>query len=106
MTRPPADPDSSRNGPETRHVFGQDSDPIGEFCSLNVVYHLFSETQKGRKFFVVVIGVLDPSTAPKWGANPALRPSAILRVLCVKDNISTQRAAEIRRERREVEPIA
>ena len=37
-------------------MFGQDSDPVGEFCSLNVVYHLFSETQNGAKFSIAAMG--------------------------------------------------
>ena len=57
MARPAADPDSGRHGPETRHVFGQDSDSVGEFCSLNVVNHFVSETQIGANFFIVVEGV-------------------------------------------------
>ena len=69
MARALADPNSSRHGSETGHVFGQDSDPVGEFCSLNVVYHFVSETQKGAKFLSCVKGVLDPSTPPSGGQS-------------------------------------
>ena len=51
-------------------MLGQDSDPVGEFCSLNVVNHFVSETQIGAKFFVLVEGVLDPSTAQTGGQMP------------------------------------
>ena len=41
-------------------MFGQDSDSVGEFCSVNVVYHLFRkpnrETQNGAKLSVVAKG--------------------------------------------------
>lgn len=51
-------------------MFGQNCDSVGEFCSLNVVYHLFRKSKKGRKFLVVVKGVLDPSTAKSGGQIP------------------------------------
>jgi hypothetical protein len=39
VARTPPDPDSGGHGTKTRHVFCQDSDPVGESGSLNVVYH-------------------------------------------------------------------
>jgi len=70
-------------------MFGQDCDSVGEFCSLNVVNHLFRKPKKGRKFFFVVKGVLDPSTPqsggqiPLCGAESAEKKAAIyLTVIC------------------------
>lgn len=79
-------------------MFGQNCDSIGEFCSLNVVYHFVSETQKGAKFLSCVKGVLDPSTPPSGGQSRSAAlgdPPRSLR----KTNCFTQRAAEVRRER-------
>jgi hypothetical protein len=40
VTGTTANPDSGGYRPETRHVFGQDGNAIGESCGLNVVNHL------------------------------------------------------------------
>src|SRR5215211_7965365 len=39
VTRPAANPDSGGDGPESRHVFGQNGDAVRESGSLNVVDH-------------------------------------------------------------------
>jgi hypothetical protein len=67
-------------------MFGQDSDPVGEFCSLNVVYHVMSETQNGAKISVVVNGVLDPSTAPGGGQMPVMGADYLTAIYAVADN--------------------
>ena len=77
-------------------MFGQDCDSVREFCSLNVVNHFVSETQKGAKFFVVVNGVLDPST-PQSGGQTRSAVSAYLCGLCVKTALFYAENAEIRR---------
>jgi hypothetical protein len=47
VPRSPSDPDTGRHRPQTRHVFGQDCDPIWEFCRLNLVYHAFGDQKLG-----------------------------------------------------------
>lgn len=69
-------------------MFGQDGDPVGEFCSLNVVNHLFSETQTGAKFSVVVDGVLDPSTAQREGQMPVGHTDYLTAIYAVAENNS------------------
>ena len=51
-------------------MLGQDSDPIGEFGRLNVVYHLSGNPKKGRNFHLRVNGVLDRSTTVSRGQMP------------------------------------
>jgi hypothetical protein len=67
-------------------MFGQDCDSVREFCSLNVVNHFVSETQKGRKFFVVVKGVLDPSTPQSGGQIPCTAPINLTVIYAMADN--------------------
>ena len=67
-------------------MLGQDSDSVREFCSLNVVDHFVSETQKGRKFSVVVKGVLDPSTAPSGGQIRVEGPNYLTAICAVAEN--------------------
>ena len=67
-------------------MFGQDSDPIWEFCSLNVVYHVVSETLNGAKISVVVNGVMDPSTAPRGGQMPVMGADYLTAIYAVTDN--------------------
>jgi hypothetical protein len=44
----PGGPRFRRHGPETRHVFCQDSDPVRESGSLNVVYHSFRDPKLAK----------------------------------------------------------
>lgn len=62
MARSPADPDAGGHGSETRHMFCQDSDPVRESGTLNVVYHSLG-TQMGFFLLRGGKGDLDPSTA-------------------------------------------
>ena len=65
MARSPPDPDAGGHGSETRHVFCQDGDPVGESGSLNVVNHSI-RTQKWDYFLHRGCrGDLNPSTAQK-----------------------------------------
>jgi len=60
VARSPADPDPGGHGPETRHMFCQDSNPVRESGTLNVVYHSI-RTQMGflsTPWFVVGIWIL------------------------------------------------
>lgn len=67
-------------------MFGQDSDSVGEFCSLNVVYHLFRKPKKVRNFFVAVKGVLDPSTAQSGGQMRVMDANSLTVIYAVADN--------------------
>jgi len=67
-------------------MFGQDCDSVREFCSLNVVYHLFRKPKKGRKLIVVVNGVLDPSTPQSGGQIPYYGANKLDSNLPVADN--------------------
>ena len=73
MARSLADPDSGSHGPETRHMFCQDSDPVREFGTLNVVYHSI-RTQLGLLFTAVAEGtwiVARPKSGGKGGGTVA-----------------------------------
>jgi hypothetical protein len=67
-------------------MFGQDSDSVGEFRSLNVVYHLFRRPKMGRNFSVLVKGVLDPSTAQRGGQMPLKGAGYLTAIYAVADN--------------------
>ena len=56
-----ADPDSGGYGPETRHMFCQDGDPVRESGSFDVVYHSI-RTQNGVISTPWCKGGQDPST--------------------------------------------
>ena len=67
-------------------MFGQDCDSVREFCSLNVVNHLFRKPKKGRKSLVAVNGVLDPSTPQSGGQTRVMAPINLTAIYAVADN--------------------
>ena len=67
-------------------MFGQDCDSVGEFCSLNVVNHLFRRPKKGRNFFVVEKGCWILARPQVGGKSRITAPINLTAIYAVADN--------------------
>ena len=67
-------------------MFGQNRDSVGEFCSLYVVNHFVSETQKGRNFFVVEKGCWILARPKVGGKSRVMAPINLTAICAVADN--------------------